>query len=507
MKNVWNSSNGSLVIAPDPTKTYADSGSAYARIICLKNSGANNGTLLCTLELYAYVNEETVWPIYRSSDNGETWQFVTHVRDTQYGFGNKYQPVLYELPQQLGDLPAGTLLLSGVSIPKDGSSTTITVYLSKDCGDSWNYLSTVDQGGPAICDASLGADTTSIWEPFFGLDKWDNLVCYYSDERQKKHGIHQALVHRISADGGLTWGEMVNDVALINNNDRPGMITVTKLPNGKYFAAYEVVNRPSMANNLGPVYCKFSDDGVTWNPDEIGTQLLMDDGAGLGAAPYCKWFPAGGPNGMIIVSAKWSITPDGNKTDGQSFFVNYNLGEGNWERLPMAVTYDQDLAGYSQSFDTSLDNSILFQATCVENLSTNRNEIRVGTRPLNAIRYEAEQAVLHNVQILSSMDASGGEEVGRFLEADSSIKFEKINVPISGIYELNIRYSNGTSEESVQMVRVNEEKTSLVSYPVTANWSRYLWASCSVSLNEGVNAIQFIAHYGEVEIDCIEVYS
>jgi len=492
MKNSVIIGNGSLVYAPDPTKTYANEGAAYARIICLKNSGADNGTLLCTSELYAYVNDETVWPIYKSTDNGVSWQFITNVRDTQYGFGNKYQPVLYELPQQVGNLPAGTILLSGVSIPRDDSSTTIVVYMSNDCGASWKYLSTVDSGGPAVCDGSPGATTTSIWEPFLGLDKWDNLVCYYSDERQKKNGIHQALVHRVSNDGGLTWGKMVNDVAIVNNNDRPGMITVTRLPNGKYFAAYEVVNRPSATNNLGPIYYKFSDDGVTWNPGDVGTQILLADGVGIGAAPYCKWIPAGGSKGMIIVSSKWGISSDGKICGGQNFFVNYNLGEGSWERLPKAVSYNKDLAGYSQSFDTSLDNLILYHATCVENASTNRNEIRMGARPLNAVRYEAENATLNK---------------GQFINTDSYIKFENISVTLSGNYTVNVRYSNGTGEECTQMVKINEDTEFLISYPATADWDRYLWVSFDIHLSTKINSIQFLYHTGGVELDCIEIYN
>ncbi|GLX68432.1 exo-alpha-sialidase [Paenibacillus glycanilyticus] len=496
--------NGSLVGTPDPSHSYAEGGAAYPRILCLRHNGPSNGTLLCTYELYAFVNKETVWPIYKSTDNGATWQFVTNVRDTQYGLGNKLQPVLFELPVQLGNLPAGTLLLAGDCIPNDGSSTSIVVYMSQDCGASWTYLSTVDHGGPAICDASAEAATTSIWEPFFGIDAYDNLVCYYSDERQKSNGIHQALVHRVSLDGGLSWGELVNDVAIANNNDRPGMITVTRLPNGRFFAAYEVVNLPSNAHNVGPIYFKFSDDGLTWNADDIGTPLLLEDGVGIGAAPYCKWVPTEHPNGMIIVSAKWGVNNDGNIVGEQNFFVNYNLGEGKWERLPLAVTYHHQLAGYSHSFDTSLDHRILYQATSVENLVTNLNEIRVGIRPLHAQRYEARHAKTCNVQILSNIDASCGEKV-RFISLDSSIRFDHIHVPVSGTYKLRIRYSNGTKTDSIQTVLINDEVNLPISYPPAVDWERFLWASLFISLNQGVNTLQFNTTFGEVEIDCIEI--
>lgn len=49
-----------------------------------------------------------------------------------------------------------------------------------------------------------------------------------------------------------------NVAAITNKKDRPGMITVSSLPNGKYIATYEVVNRPSISKNNAIVYCKFS---------------------------------------------------------------------------------------------------------------------------------------------------------------------------------------------------------------------------------------------------------
>ena len=82
-------------------------------------------------------------------------------------------------------------------------------------------------------------------------------------------------------------------------------------------------------------YYKFSNDGVTWTANDLGTAIKLSNGRGIGSSPYVKWVPAGGPNGMVIVGAKWGLDSSGNISGGQNFYVNYNLGLGNWERLPM----------------------------------------------------------------------------------------------------------------------------------------------------------------------------
>lgn len=173
----------------------------YTRIVCLKHSGSYNGTLIATCDLHAWVNGEQVWPIYRSTDGGQTWTHVTDVTDTMFGTNRKAEPMLYELPQAVGNLPAGTLLLAGNLVPYDESSTRIVIYKSTDHGSTWSYLSTVDTGGPFVYDRSASSTTTAIWEPFLYLDSYGRLVCAYSDERQKSQGVLQALVFKYSSDG------------------------------------------------------------------------------------------------------------------------------------------------------------------------------------------------------------------------------------------------------------------------------------------------------------------
>ena len=147
------------------------------------------------------------------------------------------------------------------------------------------------------------------------MDAYGHLVCAYSDERQKANGVLQALSLRYTSDG-TNWSELKNIVAVGNQNDRPGMVTVDQMPNGKYIATYEVVNKPSLSQNSSIVYYKTSDDGLAWNPSDVGTLLETEDGLCLGSSPYVKWVNAGGPNGMVIVGSKWAINKNGDIQEG-----------------------------------------------------------------------------------------------------------------------------------------------------------------------------------------------
>ena len=127
-----------------------------------------------------------------------------------------------------------------------------------------------------------------------------------------------------------------------------------------------------------------------------------------------------------------SPAPDATGTidGGQNFYVNYNLGDGPWERLPMAVTYDGPdaeggtFSGFAQSIDYSVDGRTLYQATNVENLTTTYNDIRVGSIPLDAQQYEAEKAArTSDTSLVTDPDASNGSKVGNINLSTSSVTF------------------------------------------------------------------------------------
>ncbi|NAZ83688.1 carbohydrate-binding protein [Kineococcus sp. R8] len=512
--------NGALVYSPAAGSSFNPeggraAGTTYAKMIVLKNSGSANGTQLVTFDQLVLENGVQVYPIHRSTDNGTTWSRIAAVRPSAQfpGLTRTAQPSLYETPVQLGSMPAGTILLSGMIMPQDRSSSRLVMYKSLDKGLTWSLVSTVDTGGAAIYDPSPSSTTTTVWEPSMAVDGLGGLVVYYSDERQKSRGVLQAISYRRSTDGGLTWGGLVNVSAPTNRSDRPGMITVTRMSDGRYIATFEVVNRPSQSLNTAPVYFKISPDGLNWSPAEsIGTPIRLADGLGIGSSPEVRYVPTGGPNGMVIVSSKWSLTAGGAIDRGQNFFVNYNLGSGPWQRLPYAVTYDSTdteggtFSGFAQGFDTSVDGRTLYQSTNVENRSTTYNDVRVGSVPIGARQYEAESAArTGDTRVVVDPAAAGGAKVGDINNATSAVTFT-VNVATAGTYTVNVRYDNGSGATSTHALRVNGGAAATVTYPATANWGRFGWAQARVNLAAGNNTLSFTKATGFAELDQVQVF-
>lgn len=141
-----------------PEANYTDPRVLYARALQL-----SDGTLLSTWENYSPEPPIVSFPIYKSVDGGQNWEEISRVRDEVNGWGMRYQPELYQLPEAVGDFEAGTVLCAGNSIPTDLSRTKIDVYASRDLGVTWEFASSVAEGGEALPNHGL----TPVWEPWF----------------------------------------------------------------------------------------------------------------------------------------------------------------------------------------------------------------------------------------------------------------------------------------------------------------------------------------------------
>ncbi|KKY17285.1 putative bnr asp-box repeat domain protein [Diplodia seriata] len=296
-----------------PPSDYIVPRTLYARTLYLEQEDA----LLATWENYSPEPPLVWYPIYRSDDQGESWYELSKVNDTVNNWGNRYQPFLYELKAAYGDYEAGTLLLAGNALPTDLNFTKIDIYASKDRGVTWEFVSSVANGGRGLPNNG----ETPVWEPFI-MEYNSQIITYYSDQRDPAHG--QKMVHQVSTDL-VSWGDVVDDVAYDTYDWRPGMPTIALLPNGQYLLTYEFYGAEEADF---AVYYRLSEDPLLFD-SAPGQVIRTQNGTVPVGSPYVVWTPAGGENGTIVVSCG---------TDSQ-VFINRALGDADaWYDLNTVET-------------------------------------------------------------------------------------------------------------------------------------------------------------------------
>ncbi|OAP59570.1 hypothetical protein AYL99_06868 [Fonsecaea erecta] len=293
--------NVTIFVAPED---WPQRSTSYARVVLLNQDCETDNVLLSTFTLTP--PEGRYYPVFASHDLGETWTQISQIEfgpetGKDFSAGRLAQPDFLELPIDIGDYPAGTVLFTGMGQPTDGTSTNIYVYASRDKGYTWEYVSQVAQGGPA--NTTNGA--TPIWEPFLIMSPVSHnppwIMDAYSDQRDPAHG--QKLAHQSSPDL-LTWGPVINDAAEANYTMRPGMTTMAKMGNGQYIFTYElgfsIDGLPT--NSPYAVHYRISSD-----PEDFGSAeehlLKSSDGKIPSSSPYVVWTPIGPTGkGTLVVS-------------------------------------------------------------------------------------------------------------------------------------------------------------------------------------------------------------
>jgi hypothetical protein len=339
-------------------------GAQYPRVIQLQ-VGANKGVLLATFARRGSL------PIYRSTDNGESWQQISEVPML------RGQPWLYELASTLVVLPAAAVMACCSGLSRDPARRPLDVALSRDAGKSWSYLSTIATGGPGIYDpasrAGFRQEQSPIWEPFLYMDAAGHLVASYSDERDKKNGYSQLLDHEVSNDGGRTWGPPVYDVAISDGLTRPGMAIVARDGKGKFYMSNEMVGLPGHAleprNNLA--HLRTSADGDNWGDFRQYGTLIQDRFRQYpNGTPYIVWSPWGGTSGTLIASGRSVVRYDTGTVSGRvgnGVFVNQKGGDGYWTLIETPIDYNPDMDGYSQTMIPLGDGQEILQLVTVNN--------------------------------------------------------------------------------------------------------------------------------------------
>lgn len=292
-------------------------------------------------ETHGHLMANTNRQVFRSTDDGRTWEMVSEITPIE-GSRERCCAAIWELPQDVGALKAGTLLFSGTFV--EGTSAAIQVYTSTDEGKTWKYHSTVVKRG--------GTPHHGLWEPEFLIAKDGSLVIFWSDETDPC--CSQKLTQMRSTDG-VTWRDETDTIKSTDQRDRPGMIVVSKFSPSRYFMTYEV---------CGPtyhcvVYSRMSKDGWNWGKaSNMGTKVVSATGQYLAHAPNNHLMP----DGRIFLAGQLVFEADGTKSrdNGRILFVsNAKDPMKAWTTTPAPVpipeAYDNPCPNYSSAMLPTAD--------------------------------------------------------------------------------------------------------------------------------------------------------
>ena len=128
----------------------------------------------------------------------------------------------------------------------------------------------------------------------------DTIILYYADQRPQNHG--QVTSHQTTTDLH-TWTPVTYDAIYDNSASRPGMPSVARLPDGRYFYAYEYGGDPSFSNYQFPIHYRIAEDPTQFR--DAPDFLVSGNGRrSPTTGPYVVWTPwGGGDNGTIVLSA------------------------------------------------------------------------------------------------------------------------------------------------------------------------------------------------------------
>ncbi|MGW0336943.1 RICIN domain-containing protein [Streptomyces sp. NPDC003011] len=321
-----------------------------------KSAQLPSGRLVASFEKSTVVTatgsaDKQTLPVYKSDDHGTTWQPLSEVKapaylssDAKYAkyTSNWTNPYFYTLPQDVGNLKQGTLLLASVvsgddyyykehkaadpnwtpTSDGDRKDLAIALYSSTDEGATWQVVNVIAtggwQGGSAgaigrnIAAANTNKQVDPLWEPYLMVYK-GQLVCYYSDENDyigynattgvptldpandtATDSMGQVLVHKTWDGRSTTWSAPVVDVAGLTQDmgggkteigrGRPGMTNVVRTTDGKWMMTYEYFGggtnlRYKLADDPLKFYLdSTSGTGVTSLPLDTGSRALATGG-------------------------------------------------------------------------------------------------------------------------------------------------------------------------------------------------------------------------------------
>lgn len=317
--------------------------------------------------------------VYSSTDNGASFTQVGSIDDPEFLPKRTSSPSLFRVPQAVGSLAAGTLIL-GLVVDTSGCDACrakVNIYKSADNGRNWTFVSM----------AVRSANSKGLWEPDFSMAADGAIVMHYADESSSC--CSQKLARRRSYDG-IHWIDQSNTVALSTNSGssnyplRPGMPVVSKLPNGSYLMTYEVCGQPEAINC--EVRYKTSTDGWDYGAtNTIGAKMQDSLGRYFTGTPINEALP----NGALLWVGHFLRVANGDfsELNGKVIFKSASGSpEGPWTTIAAPVAISDPRKPGCEGFSPGLQ-GVAAGATLVE-LTSRKNatghcDVYFGTGPTN----------------------------------------------------------------------------------------------------------------------------
>jgi hypothetical protein len=329
--------------------------SAYPRLVRLAHQAdpARNGRIVASVtELADGVLQAG---FHASSDDGASFQRIGTLVDPEFATG-LCCGTLFEMPQAVGAIPAGTLLYAA-SVGADRADVLMAqpVFRSDDAGATFRRIDGATCGRSAVPRVPNG-EGSGLWEPEFLVAADGSLACIFSDETEP--GRSQVLKLTATRDG-VSWSAPAVVVAGPSASDRPGMAVVRKLPSGRYAMSLETC---STARLDCAAHLKLSDDGLDWGAlGTLGTRPQTGTGQYFRHAPTLAWTAtAAKPRGVlvlvgqIVAADKAGTEVSGN---GRVLFVDDSgEGAGAWRAVaaPIGLASPPQAWNYCQNYSTPL---------------------------------------------------------------------------------------------------------------------------------------------------------
>jgi len=193
----------------------------------------NDGRWLGVSTLYPHPN--SILQLELSVDGARTWTPLTTVAEPGRNLDNGEV-----IPLPNGDiLLTGRSVVDGPGLPR---SYHLPVYRSTDGGKTWVFLSQVDTSEPPPAQArhpSVGLWEPHF---FLLPDGKLACAYANEKPAAETPAYSQIVSEKVSPDGGATWGKEIVLAAQPGGGGlRPGMPVLARMKNGQYIAVYEVV--------------------------------------------------------------------------------------------------------------------------------------------------------------------------------------------------------------------------------------------------------------------------